>query len=45
MKRWANNVSAARLYLSAMTLLEPEAGVLRMERRDAKQGAALRRWG
>ncbi|HEY0229087.1 MAG TPA: type II toxin-antitoxin system VapC family toxin, partial [Mycobacterium sp.] len=30
--------------LSAITLLELELGVLRMERRDAAQGARLRTW-
>jgi predicted nucleic acid-binding protein len=42
--RWADNVDAANLYLSAMTILELEAGVLQIERRDPKQGAALRAW-
>ena len=41
---WADNVDAASLYLSAMTILELEIGVLQMERRDAKQGATLRAW-
>jgi predicted nucleic acid-binding protein len=41
---WADNVDAASLYLSAMTILELEIGVLQMERRDPKQGAALRAW-
>jgi len=43
-KRWAESVPAASLYLSAITVLELETGVLQVERRDAKQGAALRRW-
>lgn len=43
-KRWAESVPAANLYLSAITLLELETGVLQIERRDAKQGAVLRRW-
>ncbi len=42
--RWADNVEAASLYLSAITVLELEMGVLLLERRDAKQGAILRSW-
>jgi predicted nucleic acid-binding protein len=41
---WANKADAAALYISAITVLELETGVLRMERRDARQGAALRAW-
>ncbi|HWU67803.1 MAG TPA: type II toxin-antitoxin system VapC family toxin [Stenotrophobium sp.] len=43
-KRWAASVATASLYLSAISVLELETGVLRMERRDARQGAALRHW-
>ena len=38
------SVEAVTLYLSAITLLELEKGVLLMERRDVRQGAALRAW-
>lgn len=41
---WADSVNADVLYLSAITVLELELGVLQMERRDARQGAALRSW-
>ena len=41
---WLSSVDAATLYVSAMTLMEIEVGVLRMERRDAAQGAKLRAW-
>jgi predicted nucleic acid-binding protein len=41
---WLSSVDAATLYLSAITLLEIELGVLRIERRDAPQGARLRAW-
>lgn len=41
---WADKVDAATLYISAITVLELEAGVLRIERRDPQQGAALRAW-
>lgn len=42
--RWADTVEAATLYISAITVLELELGVLLMERREAKQGRALRIW-
>ena len=41
---WAQGVDAAALYISAITLLELELGVLQIERRDAAQGAMLRAW-
>ncbi len=41
---WLSSVDAATLYLSAITLMEIELGVLRIERRDAAQGARLRAW-
>ena len=43
-RSWAENVPANSFWLSAVTLLELEIGVLRVERRDASQGALLRRW-
>lgn len=41
---WASTVAPSRLFLSAITLLELEAGVLLVERRDHSQGAILRAW-
>jgi toxin FitB len=41
---WAASVPAASLYLSAVTVIELEIGVLLVERRDATQGALLRTW-
>jgi predicted nucleic acid-binding protein len=41
---WADRVEASTLYISAITVLELETGVLQMERRDEKQGAVLRAW-
>lgn len=41
---WSDSVAASDLFLSAITILELEAGVLLMERRDASQGAVLRKW-
>lgn len=43
-KAWAASVPAASLFVSAITILELETGVLRVERRDVRQGAVLRRW-
>jgi toxin FitB len=42
--RWEKSVSAADLYISAITILEIELGVLRVMRRDATQGKILREW-
>lgn len=42
--RWADNVDAADLYLSAITIQELEIGVLLAERRDPVQGAMFRAW-
>jgi len=41
---WADSVDASDIYLSTITLQELEIGVLRVERRDPKQGALLRVW-
>lgn len=41
---WANGVAPASLFLSTITVLEMELGVLLMERRDPAQGAILRAW-
>lgn len=41
---WTDTVDAAELFVSAITILELELGVLSVERRDATQGALLRSW-
>ncbi|CAD6873095.1 type II toxin-antitoxin system VapC family toxin [Methylomonas fluvii] len=41
---WADSVDAADLFLSAITLMELELGVLSIKRKDASQGAVLRAW-
>ncbi|MDR0578872.1 MAG: type II toxin-antitoxin system VapC family toxin [Candidatus Accumulibacter sp.] len=41
---WAESVDAADLFLSVITLMELELGVLSIERKDAAQGAMLRSW-
>ena len=43
-RRWAQSLPAASLYISAISVLELEIGILLMERRDRKQGAVLRAW-
>ncbi len=42
--QWAHGISPESLYLSVITILELELGILSMERRDSEQGALLRRW-
>jgi len=41
---WARSVAAPSLYISAITILELETGVLRFERKDPSQGGRLRAW-
>ena len=41
---WARSVHASKLYISAITLLEIETGILRLERRDPIQALPLRNW-
>ena len=41
---WARALPAASLYLSAISILELEIGILLIERRDWKQGEVLRTW-
>ncbi|PHM52151.1 twitching motility protein PilT [Xenorhabdus hominickii] len=41
---WAENVDAAALFVSAITIMELELGILLIERKDATQGAILRAW-
>ncbi len=43
-RAWAQSAPANSFWLSAITVLELEIGVLRVERRDASQGALLRQW-
>lgn len=39
---WAESVDATDLFVSAITIMELELGVLSIERKDATQGALLR---
>ena len=41
---WAESVDAADLFVSAITIMELEIGVLSIERKDAAQRAILRLW-
>ncbi|WP_233235464.1 type II toxin-antitoxin system VapC family toxin [Bordetella sp. LUAb4] len=41
---WTESVDATELFVSAITIMELELGVLSIERKDATQGAALRAW-
>lgn len=41
---WANRVSATSFYISVITVLELETGIMLVERRDSSQGAVLRSW-
>ena len=43
-RRWAANVPGNQLYLSSVSILELETGVLLTERKDAQQGQMLRSW-
>jgi len=41
---WANSVLPASLFLSTISILELEMGILLIERRDQEQGEMLRNW-
>jgi toxin FitB len=41
---WAESVDAAELFVSAITIIKLELGVISIERRHATQGALLRSW-
>ena len=43
-KKWAERVPSASLYISVISVLELEIGILLVERRDNQQGAILRAW-
>ena len=42
--QWADGLSPGSMFLSAVTILELETGVLQIERRDPDQGLLLRTW-
>lgn len=43
-KLWASAQAPASLFISAITVMELETGILRVERRDPRQGRLLRLW-
>src|SRR5437763_14912483 len=43
-KKWAQPLPAASLYISVISVLELEIGILLLERRDQEQGRILRAW-
>ena len=43
-KKWAQPLPAAGLYISVISVLELEIGILLIERRDQEQGRILRTW-
>jgi len=43
-RAWLAEQEAACFFLSAISLMELEIGIARMERRDARQGQRLRTW-
>jgi len=43
-KRWAEEISPDLMFISAISALELEIGILQIERRDKKQGLILRKW-
>lgn len=43
-RRWAAKVAISSLYLSAISVLELELGILLVERRDRSQALVLRAW-
>ena len=42
--KWVSGQEASALFISVLTLMELEIGILRIERRDAGQGRRLRTW-
>ena len=43
-KKWAQPLSSSSIYISVISLLELEIGILLVTRRDKEQGAILRAW-
>ncbi len=43
-EQWAGRVEASCLYLSAITILELELGIVQLERKDPRQGMVMRAW-
>jgi hypothetical protein len=43
-RQWANGIAASSLYLSAVTIMELELGILQLHLREPEQAAVLRAW-
>lgn len=43
-EKWAISTPASQTFVSVITIFEIERGVLRIERRDSRQGQVLRTW-
>jgi predicted nucleic acid-binding protein len=43
-KKWAEALPSASLYISVISVLELEIGILLIQRRDKEQGTILREW-
>ena len=43
-RKWAERLPSASLYISVISVLELEIGILLIDRRDKEQGAILRTW-
>jgi toxin FitB len=44
LRKWAEALPSASLYISVISVLELEIGILLIQRRDEQQGAILRDW-
>ncbi|MEI7932724.1 MAG: type II toxin-antitoxin system VapC family toxin [Alphaproteobacteria bacterium] len=44
LQTWVRSIPPFQLYLSAISILELEIGMLRIERRDLRQGQMLKAW-
>jgi hypothetical protein len=42
--QWVSRLDPLSIYLSVVTIMELEIGILRVERRDQRQGTMLRAW-
>ncbi|GAA1084845.1 type II toxin-antitoxin system VapC family toxin [Tsukamurella spumae] len=42
--RWARGQDSSRHFISVLTLMEIERGIVKKERTDARAGAVLRKW-
>ena len=43
-KNWIDEIDPNLLYVSVISLMELEVGILRISRRDTRQGIVLREW-